>query len=106
MEKWISDSRQKLLSTGRITGVVVDMRELKPLAPDVQSSMIEGQQMYANKGMQRSAVVLATTTIKMQFKRLAAESGIKDRERYLDAQTHPNWLQVAENWVQNGVEPK
>lgn len=47
------------------------MRNLKSLPQDAQNEMEKGQKLYKEKGMQRSAVVIANTLIALQFKRIA-----------------------------------
>ena len=86
-------------------GVIVDMRELKPLPPDAQEVMVRGQQQYKVKGMERSAVILNNSVTTMQFKRLAKESGIDAFERYIDASATANWTDAAVEWVKNAKEP-
>ncbi|HMV41143.1 MAG TPA: hypothetical protein PK079_09135 [Leptospiraceae bacterium] len=60
------------------------MRTLKPLPPESQIHMQEGQKLYKEKGMVRSVVILANTITKLQFKRIAQETGIYQWERYID----------------------
>jgi len=85
--------------------VFVDMRTLKPLPPDAQPIMVAGQQLYKEKGMQRSVVILADAVTTMQFRRLAKESGIYAWERYLDASSNADWKKVGEAWLTQGVDP-
>lgn len=106
MSKWLDDSRRALGGAPRTFGVVIDMRTLAPLAPDVQSIMVEGQKAFLAAGMQRSCVILASKITAMQFRRLAHDSGIDAFERYLDAQSTPDWSRVAVAWVKDGVDPE
>jgi hypothetical protein len=105
MEQWVSESKQAL--TGQVDpfGVLVDMRTLKPLPPEAQTVMQEGQKLFKEKGLERSVVVVATSLTAMQFKRLAKESGIYEWERYLDEATEPNWEQKGLSWITEAVDP-
>jgi DUF971 family protein len=85
--------------------VMVDMRTLKPLKPDVQAVMVEGQKEYKVRGMERSAVVVPNAIVAMQFKRLAHESGIYQWERYIDASKSADWEKVAEAWITKAADP-
>jgi hypothetical protein len=80
--------------TGKF-GVLVDMRMLKPLKPEAQGVMVEGQRAYKQHEMQRSAVAVANAIIALQFKRLAEESGIYQWERYIDASATAEWKKIA-----------
>lgn len=106
MKKWRDDSKSVLtkeLSTN--FGVIVDMRNLQPISIETQSLMVEGQSLYKQKGMYRSAVILSSAIISMQFKQLAKQSGIYETERYIDASVHHNPVDVAINWVKDGIDP-
>ena len=105
MAEWVSESEQALKSAPSQFGVIIDMRTLAPLQPDVQQVMVKGQALYKNAGMQRSAVVLASSALTIQFKRLAKESGIYSFERYIDASSTPNWTDAAVKWVRDSVDP-
>ena len=106
MQKWRNES-QRILSLEKSPsfGVIIIMTDLVPLEYNAQSIMIAGQDLYKQKGMQRSAVILANPIISMQFKRLAKESGIYATERYLDIKTYPNPIELAVKWVKEGIDP-
>ncbi|MFC4249038.1 hypothetical protein ACFOZ7_19255 [Natribaculum luteum] len=105
LQEWITDSRSVLESSPEKFGILVDMRELQLLDDDEQELMREGQQLYRETGMIRSAVVLESAVLTLQFRRLAKESGIYDWERYINASDEPNWREHAEEWLIEGVDP-
>jgi hypothetical protein len=105
MQQWFRESEQQLAGVTPPFGVIVDMRKLAPLMPDVQATMVAGQKLYKQAGMQRSAVVLDNAIVTAQFRRLAKESGIDAFERYLDGSSEHNWQQAAVNWVKLGIDP-
>ncbi len=105
MKKWVEESQKALLNAPREFGVLIDMRTLKPLPPDSQAEIEKGQKLYKDRGMQRSAVILSSSTTKLQFQRIAKETGIYQWERYIDASAVPNWESVGENWIIKGIDP-
>ena len=105
MKQWTYESQKALTTAPAEFGVLVDMRELKPLPPDSQAVIEKGQKMYKQRGMSRSVVILSNAITTMQFKRIAKETGIDQWERYIDASETHNWETVGINWVRNGVEP-
>jgi hypothetical protein len=105
MKKWVDDSKKALAGHSGKFGVLVDMRDLKPLKPEVQAVMVDGQKEYKAKGMERSAVALANSVIALQFRRLAQESGIYQWERYIDGSKEQNWEKVAEAWIMYAKDP-
>jgi len=105
MERWHSESVDALHGAVPPFGVIIDMRALQPLRPEVQGVMVEGQKKYMTAGMQRSCVIVANAITAAQFKRLARESGIYAFERYLDAENTPDWTKPAVAWVKDGVDP-
>lgn len=102
---WYNESKKQLESAPASFGVLIDMRELQPLLPEAQKIMVDGQGLYKNKGMQRSAVILNNAVTTMQFKRLAKDSGIFDTEKYINAAENPGWEKAAVDWLANGVDP-
>jgi len=105
MKKWVEDSKKTLMTAPSKFGNVIDMRTLKPLSPEAKAVMEEGQKLYKAKGMERSAVILSSAVLTLQFKRIAQESGIYQWERYIDAGKDPNPEKTAEEWVVNGKDP-
>ncbi len=75
------------------------------MPPESQKHMEDGQKLYKEKGMSRSVVILANTTTKMQFKRIAQQTGIYQWERYIDETSNPNWEKAGVDWIQNGIDP-
>jgi len=105
MQRWHDESKQKLLSAPSEFGVFVDMSNMKPLPADAQEVLKAGQKLYKEKGMVRSVVIINSTILKLQFRRLAKETGIYDWERYIDASSTPNWEEVGISWIKDGEDP-
>jgi len=105
MKNWAKESQHALVGATGKFGVFVDMRTLKPLAPEVQNTMVGGQQLYKRAGMERSVVILNSMAVTLQFKRLAKDSGIYQWERYIDASTKHNWEQAGIDWLTKGTDP-
>lgn len=106
MNKWYTESKVLLdQETSKSFGVIIDMRNLKPLSFDAGKIMNSGQKLYKEKGMNRSAVILNNQDICTQFKNIAIQSGIYAFERYIDASTNHNPADTAIKWVKDGVDP-
>jgi len=86
MKQWVKESEKVLASQAPGFGVFVDMRTLSALPPESQKHMEEGQKLFKQKGMVRSAVALNSAITTMQFKRIAIDTGIAKWERYLAPQ--------------------
>jgi hypothetical protein len=104
LDLWFKESEQALTKCTGAFGVIIDMRTLKPLPPDAQDVMVQGQSLYKKAGMERSAVLLHSPLMTMQFKRLGKESGIYAFERYIDASSDANWQKHAADWVDSGID--
>ena len=70
-----------------------------------QGKLEEGQKYFKKKGMTRSVVILNNTLTKIQYKRIAMNTGIRKYERYIDASIHDNWESIAIKWLKDGVDP-
>lgn len=105
MLEWAKESKKAVVGAPKDFGVLIDMKDLKPLPADSQKHMQDGQKIYKEKGMLRSAVIVNGATTKMQFQRIAKETGIYDWERYIDSTSIAGWEKVAIDWVSSGVDP-
>lgn len=105
MKKWVDDSKKTLTSAPQEFGVFVDMRTLKTLPQDSQEYMQQGQSLYKQKGMARSVVILSNPLTKLQFTRIARETGIYQWERYIDASAVPDWEKKGEEWLLHKIDP-
>lgn len=106
MQKWYDESKSILQKeTSKSFGVIIDMRSLEPIVGKSSLIMKNGQAMYKEAGMNRSAVILASSHICTQFKFIAQQSGIYKTERYIDASSDPNALKTAVKWVKDGIDP-
>ncbi|MBU1221277.1 hypothetical protein KKF34_03505 [Myxococcota bacterium] len=106
MMKWVEESKKVLaMGSKKDFGVFVDMRTLKPLAQSTKDIMVKGQMLFKQAGMVRSVVILQSAVITMQFKRIAKESGIDAWERYISAETTPDWQKKGEEWLKSGKDP-
>lgn len=105
MATWVAESRKALARAPKSFGVMVDMRTLKPLTPEAKAVMEDGQKLYKAAGMARSAVIVESALIAMQFKNIAKDTGIYQWERYLSAGSHPDWEHLALDWIERGIDP-
>jgi hypothetical protein len=105
MSQWLEEAEQHLARQRGPFGVVVDMRDLKPLASDAQQALQTGQRKFKAGGMERSAVILQNPIITLQFKRVAHETGIDAWERYIDSSKIADFEAKATAWVRSGSEP-
>lgn len=106
MQRWVNDSKKTLsIETSNSFGVIIDMKDLMPLSLESSNIMKQGQKLYKEKGMKRSAVILNSPKICEQFKNIAIQSGIYTSERYIDASTVSNPTKIAIEWVKDGIDP-
>jgi hypothetical protein len=106
MEQWVQEAKNIVPQLPGKFGVLVDMRTLKPLPRDAQAAMEEGQKVFKQNGMERSAVVLNSATVTMQFKKIAKDTGIDQWERYIDASKHSDWENKSLEWIQKAKDPE
>ena len=105
MKNWMNESIEALTNAPDNFGVFIDLRKVKPLPPDSQNYLQEGQKLFKQNGMKRSVVILDKPITKMQFKRIAKETGIYNWERYIDASTDKDWEQKGIDWITKGIDP-
>lgn len=105
MAAWVEKSRTELTHAKKGFGVLVDMRSLKALSPEAKAKMEEGQKLYKGAGMVRSAVIVDSALLAMQFKNIAKDTGIYQWERYINAGAHTDWERLALDWIKEGKDP-
>ena len=105
MAKWVAESDKVSKTLSPKFSVFVDMRDLKPLSPEAQNEMQKGQKLFKMRGMERSVVIVNTNLVKMQFKRIAQETGIYQWERYIDSSSVKDWEKIGVDWLTKGIDP-
>lgn len=105
MKAWVEESKKALIGSPAEFGVFVDMRTLKPLLPEAQTEMQNGQKLFKEKGMVRSVVIVASAVLKMQFQRIGKETGIYEWERYIDASSEADWEKIGIAWLKDAIDP-
>ena len=106
MQRWVEESTSILSrETSKSFGVIIDMKNLHPLDTKTSTVMKNGQKLYKEKGMQRSAVILNSAEVCGQFKAIASMSGIFTTERYIDASKVSNPIDAATNWIKGISDP-
>ncbi len=105
IEDWNKESQKMMSEDQKKFSVIVDIRTIEPLSAIQQSILKEGQKLYKSKGMERSAVILNDRFTTQQFKRIAIETWIFNRERYICAENNPDWEKQAIDWVVDRIDP-
>jgi hypothetical protein len=105
MEAWTRDMGQYLSRTRGPFGILVDLRGAVAFPQEAQEALFEGIQLASQRGLQRCAVVVSNAISKIQATRIAKESKIYDRARFIDSAAQPNWEQLAQDWIQHAKSP-
>ena len=85
--------------------VLLDMRHSRAFPAEAQELIKEALAVCKDAGLERNAVVLNSAIATLQAKRLARETGIEKRVRYIDASAEPEWERVALGWVADAIDP-
>lgn len=104
MLRYKADMRALLDTLPAKFGIIMDMREMKPLPADSQEVLNEDPELVASR-LTRSITLVNSALVSMQSKRLAKESHVSQTKRHLDPAKTPNWEKVARDWIVDGVEP-
>jgi len=104
-DELVEELRRKLPPPGGRFGVLVDSRQARSYPPEVQQAFRRGILLCAERGMERSVVVLDSEVSALHAKRLGKETDTKAGTRYIDARIHPDWRRIARLWLLQGIEP-
>lgn len=85
--------------------VLLDMRNSRAFPAEAQELIKEALVFCKNAGLERNAVVLNSAIATLQAKRLARETGITQKIRYIDASAEPEWEKAAVGWLIDAVDP-
>jgi len=105
MKQWAAEFKQAVDKLPRKFQVFVDMRHLNPLPKEAQPHMEDGQKHARQKGMERSVVIIDNVITKLQFVRIAKETGIYQWERYIDASSVSDFEKVGLDWLLKAKDP-
>ncbi|MCK5708661.1 MAG: hypothetical protein KAI43_13520 [Candidatus Aureabacteria bacterium] len=103
-EKWYEKSKDILETELDPFGLIINMENLELLLPKAQDVLLKGQQLYKEKGMQRSAIISDNALLLMQYKRITRESGISGEEKYFNTTENAHGLEKAIIWVALGKD--
>ena len=101
----LAELDRKLPPPGGHFGLLVDSRRSRAYSAAEQAIFKRGILLCVERGMERSVVVHDSHIAALQAKRLAKETGTLAWTRYLDARSHPDWQRIAEDWLQQGIDP-
>ena len=104
ISNWRTESTSFVMAYSEPFGVIIDMRGLRPLTPDMQSALIDAQRYYRENGMSRSAVIAPSRLLMAQLQRIANTTGLAQSERYFNGALN-GWAKQAVDWVRYGKEP-
>lgn len=103
--EWIVASEKILKDVSGKFGLFSDIRNLSPVTMEIQEKLQEGQKLYKDKGLERSAIIVNSATAALQFKKVAKKTGIYKWERYIDSSTRSNWESLGEKWLTDAIDP-
>lgn len=106
MKTWVKEFKNLLNSQVTKFQVFVDMRNLKPLSEETEILTKEGQKLAKKAGMERSVVILNSSLTRLQFIRIAKQTGIYHYERYIDAASVPDYEAIALDWLLYKKDPE
>lgn len=103
---WFEDLKRVVAKLGKSRfGLLVDIRG-QLANPAETTQIIQDAMMWLKKaGVERSAVVLDNSVMKIQITRLAKTSGVYAWERYFDAADDAAWESKALEWINAGIDP-
>ncbi len=84
-------------------GLLIDMRELKPMPPECQQIVIEAQKKTMNQII-RSATITNQPITDIQLKRLGKISGVNKTKMYVNASETKYWEEIAVYWIIKGKQ--
>ena len=99
LKDWIEASKLRITKSNFV--VLIDLSKAGVLLQEEGKLMAEGQKLYWDRGMERSAVILDSAITKLQFKRIAAESGIISKERYFTTEENAQTM----DWLLKEIDP-
>ena len=105
MREWMEGTLASFDQPNHPRHVMVDLREMIVLPKQALPTLETVQRKALASGMIRSALIVKSAIIQMQFERVAKATGIFAKERYFSAETAPNWEKAAEAWILHGTEP-
>ena len=86
-------------------GILIDLRNGKPISPESQNALNDCYYAVMRKGLTRSANIVSSGLMKMQMMRRAKEMGTYDRARYIDSTADKNCERIALDWIERGIDP-
>jgi hypothetical protein len=100
---WFDDIK-RMVGVKRSYCQLIDLRKSSAHPPDTSAVIQEIMQWNKAHGMQRSAIILASATLKMQTGRMTRNTASENHERFFDS-SEPGWERKALAWLERAVDP-
>jgi hypothetical protein len=100
---WFEDIK-RMVGAKRSYCQLIDLRKSSTHPPDTSAVIQEIMKWNTTHGMQRSAIILASATMKMQTGRMTRNTASENHERFFDA-SDPEWERKALAWLERAVDP-
>lgn len=104
-EEFKRDLLRRLSEHNQPFSLLIDIRNLIPLSPEVMSIMREVQLACRQMSLERVAMVMSSPVVRGQAQQVSFDTRTNPHDRYIDAARNPNWEKAAIDWLVDGVEP-
>ncbi len=99
------DEIKRVVGGKRTYCQLIDLRKANTHPAETKAVIQEIMQWNTAHGMQRSAIILTSATLKMQTVRMTRETASENHERFFDG-SRPDWEKKAIAWLDRGVDPE
>jgi len=106
MYSWLQEAERRISRQGGPFCLFMDIRDLRPIPLDAQRYLEEGYKLLRNRGLLRSSIIFENPVTSMQFRRLAMQTGIQNRERYIDSTQQIDYEEQGLFFIKELCEPK
>lgn len=105
IQEWFEELKPVLSTLKRHFNLIVDFRDIKPLCADTARILGYTRSFLHGRGLRRTAIISSTSATIMELMDVFSELGPDHLEKHISSAIVPNWKEVAEAWVRDGIEP-
>ena len=103
--EFYNQAQKFLMNIPRGFYLLLDLRELAPLSPEITPALKNIHKLFLSHGLSRAAVITANSRVTVQTKKISLETGLFDKEIYVNPDIYPDWEKRALKWFKLGIDP-
>ena len=105
LKDWFPSIIDQVNKAPKHFGLLIELIDVHPICEEAAKVLAISRAYLIGKGMNRAIIVYNTSANILNVMNMFHEVGVFQGERYISTNTYADWQKVAEDWLNDGIEP-